>query len=99
MIEKKNVPKSDIGHANKKVREVENSYLLPFLSLSLKFEANTACQSYNEKNNSFFGRFAFGFSIMESPGNPLPINTLITMGSARYRPIDDRARYELKHGL
>ena len=31
-----------IGHANKTMRKVENSHLLPFLCLSLKYEANTA---------------------------------------------------------
>ena len=34
-----------IGNANKKMRKVENSYLLPFLCLPLKYEANTAACS------------------------------------------------------
>ena len=50
MIEKKSFyktkPKSDMGQANKKIRKVENSYLLlSFLSLSLNMKPITAACS------------------------------------------------------
>ena len=62
-----------IGHANKKMRKVENSYLLPFLCLSLKYEANTAAcsQVTTRKTMVLFSAALHLDSQMESPEKPL----------------------------
>ena len=72
-------PKSDKAHANKKKRKVENSYLLPFLCLSLKYEANTAaCSRVTTRKTMvpFSTVLRLDSQLQNARENPLPIKTL-----------------------
>ena len=59
----------------KKMRKVENSYLLPFLCLSLKCEANTAtCSRVTRKTMvPFLATLRLDSQLRKPRGNPLPL--------------------------